>query len=212
MAQRYGRAREWDVFLDHSVAPLRAAMPEEAALAALERLARKARRAVLPPNDTLKANLAIIEQAVAEAPWLRRPAPGRTEIWAMPLRDYAAGLLDQRHRKLRKRIKHADLADAERFHQLRIRVKKIRYPAELLKSLFNDKLAEDYLERLAQLQDLMGRLNDARVGSELMRTLTPPAPAQHLLAGWMAREIATCRERFPARARAFRRTDPFWER
>ncbi|MGO8919645.1 MAG: CHAD domain-containing protein, partial [Stellaceae bacterium] len=103
VAQRYGRAREWDVFLDHSVAPLRAAMPEEAALAALERLARKARRAVLPPNDTLKANLAIIEQAVAEAPWLRRPAPGRTEIWAMPLRDYAAGLLDQRHRKLRKR-------------------------------------------------------------------------------------------------------------
>ncbi len=211
VAQRYGRAREWDVFLTYSVAPLRAAMPEEMALAALERLARRARRAALPPGDTLKSSLVVIEQAVADLPWLRRPAPGRTEIWAMPLRDYAAGLLDQRHHKLRKRIKHADLADAQSFHQLRIRVKKLRYPIELLKSLFDETRAENYLERLVQLQDLMGRMNDARVGDALMSTLPPPPPAQHLLAGWMAREIATCRERFPACARTFRRADPFWD-
>lgn len=212
LAQRYGRAREWDVFLGASIAPLRAAMPEEAALATLERLARKARRTALPSGDTLRSQLAVIEQAIVEAPWLRRPTPSRTEIWAMPLRDYATGLLDQRHRKLRKRIKHVDLTDAASFHQLRIRVKKLRYPIELLKSLFDEDLAEDYLERLVQLQDLMGRMNDARVGSALMLALAPPPPppAQHLLAGWMAREIATCRERFPARARAFRRADPFW--
>lgn len=213
IAQRYGRSREWDVFLTGSIAPLRQAMPEEAALAALERLARKARRDALPPGDTLKSHLAAIEQAVAEASWLRRPAPSRTEIWAMPLRDYAAVLLNQRHRKLRKRLKHVDIDDAVSFHQLRIRVKKIRYPVELLKSLFDEDLAESYLERLVQLQDLMGRMNDARVGAMLLQTMTPPPPSEalHLMAGWTAREIAMCRERFPARARAFRRADPFWE-
>ena len=113
------------------------------ALATLERLARKARRAALPPGDTLKSSLVVIEQAVADLPSAARPAPGRTEIWAMPLRDYAAGLLDQRHHKLRKRIKHADLADAQSFHQLRIRAKKLRYPIELWKSLFDETLRRE---------------------------------------------------------------------
>lgn len=213
VAQRYGRVREWDVFLGTSLAPLRAEMPEEMALAALERQARKARRAALPPGDTLKSHLAAIEQALAEAPWLQRPAPARTEIWAMPLRDYAVGLLDERHRKLRKRLKRVDLADAANFHRLRIRVKKLRYPIELLRSLFDKDLAEAYLKRLVQLQDLMGRMNDARVAGTLVKALAPAPPlrAQHLLDGWIAREIETCRERFPARARAFRRADPFWE-
>lgn len=211
VAQRYGRVREWDVLLAHSIAPLRTAMPDEEALAALERLVQKARRAALPPGDTLRGNLAAIEQAIDASPWLRQPAPGREEIWEMPLRGYAAHLLGQRHQKLRKHVKHADIADPERFHDLRIRVKKVRYPTELLKSLFDEERVEDYLERLVQLQDLMGRLNDARVGTTLLRELALATPAQHLLAGWMAREIATCGERFPARARAFRRAAPFWE-
>jgi len=212
VGQRFGRTREWDVFLAQSVAPLRAAMPEEPALLDLERVARKARRQAMPPGDTLKSNLATIEEAIGEAGWLRRPGADQAETWEMPLRDYAGDLLGKRHKKLRKDVKRVDLADQAAFHQLRIRVKKLRYPSELLKSLFDDELAEDYLVRLVDLQDLMGRLNDARVGSALMRELALPPAAQYLLTGWMAREIATCHEHFPASARAFRRAEPFWQK
>jgi CHAD domain-containing protein len=212
VAQRYGRVREWDVFLAQCVAPLRAAVPREEALAVLEREARRQRRAAMPPGDTLKSNLIVVERAIEEAGWLRRPDPDHAEVWDTPLRDYAAKLLEKRHRQLRKRVKTVDLTDPATFHQLRIRVKKLRYPVELMKSLFDEKLAKFYVERLVELQDLMGAMNDARVAGNLMHDLTLPPPAQHLLLGWLAREQANARERFPACAKAFRRAAPFWEK
>ena len=212
VAQRYGRVREWDVFLAQCVAPLRAAMPQEEALAVLEREARRQRRAAMPPGDTLKTNLVAIERAIEEAPWLRRADPDHAEVWDMPLKDYAARLLEKRHRQLRKRVKTVDLTDPAAFHQLRIRVKKLRYPVELMKSLFDEKRAKAYVERLVDLQDLMGALNDARVAANLMLDLTLPPSAQHLLQGWLAREQASARERFPPCAKAFRRAAPFWEK
>jgi triphosphatase len=212
VAQRYGRVREWDVFFAQSVMPLRNLLPQEEALIALERATRKARRLALPPGDTLRTNLVTIEAAIEEAPWLRRPNPDQAAIWDTKLRDYGAQLLRQRHRRLRRRLKTVDLADPIAFHQLRIRVKKLRYPSELLKSLFDEDRADKYLERLVGLQDVMGRLNDARVGSDLLATLEVPLAAQHLVTGWLARDLASGRERFPGCARAFRRVDPFWEK
>jgi CHAD domain-containing protein len=212
VAQRYGQVREWDVFLAQVVMPLRQAMPQEEALLALERAARKARRQALPPGDTLRSNLLTIEAAIEEAPWLRRPNPDQAAVWDAKLRDYAAQLLGKRHRRLRRRIKLVDLADPAAFHQLRIRVKKLRYPSELLKSLFDEERVAKYLERLVDLQDVMGGLNDARVEGELLARLELQAAAQHLVGGWLARDTASCRERFPGCARAFRRADPFWEK
>jgi triphosphatase len=212
VAQRFGRVREWDVFFAQSVKPLSDMLPGEEALMALERAARKARRQALPPGDTLRSNLLTIEAAIEEAPWLGRPGPDQAAIWDSKLRDYATQLLGQRHRRLRRRIKTVELTDLVAFHQLRIRVKKLRYPSELLKSLFDEDRAAKYLERLVDLQDVMGRLNDARVGSELLGTLEVPLAAQHLVNGWLARDLANGRERFPGYARAFRRADPFWEK
>jgi CHAD domain-containing protein len=212
VAQRYGRVREWDVFLAQTILPLREAMPEEEPLIALERAARKARRQALPPGDTLQSNFLAVAAAIEEAPWLHRPGPDQAAVWDGKLRDYATQLLSKRHRRLRRRLKTVDLADPAAFHQLRIRVKKLRYPSELLKSLFNEDSAERYLERLADLQDVMGLLNDARVGGELLQMLDVPLAARHIVDGWLARDIASGRERFPAYARAFRRADPFWEK
>lgn len=212
VAQRYGRSREWDVFLAHCLAPLRQSLPEDATLGALERQARQARRLAMPQGDTLKGSFAEIEAAVAASPWLRRPGPELRPCWERPLRDVAAELLAARHRRLRKQMKTVDLADPVAFHQLRIRVKKMRYTSELVKSLFDESLAKKYLRRLVELQDLMGRMNDARVAGELLRSLQPVPDAAPLVAGWLAHEIAVGRELFPDCARTFRRADPFWER
>ncbi|HEX6842108.1 MAG TPA: CHAD domain-containing protein [Stellaceae bacterium] len=212
VAQRFGRAREWDVFLAHLVAELRKAMPEEGdALVRVEHLAGEARRAALPPGDSIKTSLAAIDAAMKEAPWLRSPTPSLARCWEMPLPDYAAALLSRRHRQLRKHVKRVELADQQAFHSLRVRVKKLRYPAELLKSLFHEEAASDYLDRLVHMQDALGALNDAMAARRLVGELPLPVSTQHLLLGWIARDIETCRERFPARGRAFRHGEPFWD-
>jgi CHAD domain-containing protein len=211
VAQRYGRSREWDVFLAYCVAPLRQSLPEDQTLGPLERQARQARRLAMPPGETLRGSFAEIETAVTAAPWLRRPSPELRQCWERPLRDFGAELLAARHRRLRKRVKTVDLADPVAFHQLRIRVKKMRYTSELVRSLFDEDLAKKYLRRLVELQDLMGRMNDARVAGELLRSLAPVPAAAPLVAGWLAHEIAVGSEQFPDCARSFRRADPFWE-
>jgi CHAD domain-containing protein len=212
VGQRFGRAREWDVFLAHPVADMRKAIPEEEeALAEVARRADEARREALPPGDSIKTSLAAIDEAMEEASWLRRPAQSLAQCWETPLPDYAAALLSRRHRQLRKRVKRVELADQRAFHRLRVRVKKLRYPAELLKSLFDEEAASDYLDRLVHMQDALGALNDALAARRLVGELALPPPTQRLLLGWVARDIESCRERFPARGRAFRHAQPFWE-
>ncbi|HKW55236.1 MAG TPA: CHAD domain-containing protein [Stellaceae bacterium] len=212
VAQRFGRGREWDVFLAHLVTDMRKALPEEEeVLAEVERLAGEARRAALPPGDSIKTSLAAIETAMDEASWLRRPTSSLAGCWETPLPEYAAPLLSRRHRQLRKRVKRIELADQHAFHNLRVRVKKLRYPAELLKSLFDEEAAADYLDRLVHMQDALGALNDALAARRLVGELALPVLTQRLLLGWITRDIETCRERFPARGRAFRHGEPFWD-
>jgi len=212
VAQRFGRAREWDVFVAHLLTGMRKAMPEEEeALGEVERLAGEARRAALPPGDSIKTSLAAIDAAMKEALWLHHPTPSLARCWEMPLPDYAAALLTRRHRQLKRRVKHVELTDQRAFHSLRVRVKKLRYPAELLKSLFDEEAASAYLDRLVHMQDALGALNDASTARRLAGELALPVSTQRLLLGWIAREIETCRERFPARGRAFRHGEPFWD-
>jgi CHAD domain-containing protein len=96
------------------------------------------------------------------------------------------------------------------FHSLRVRVKKLRYPAELLKSLFDEEAASGYLARLVHMQDALGALNDALAARRPVGELALPVSTQRLLLGWIARDVET-RERFPARGRAFRHVEPFWD-
>lgn len=211
VAQRWGRAREWDVFLADTLLRLRRALPEEKVLLELEEVAQAARRRALPPGDSLRGSVATIASTIEEAPWLHRPAAAAAELWETPLRDFAAALLSRRHRRLRKHVKHADILDRAVAHRLRIRVKKLRYPAELVKSLFDEEGAAEYLDRLVGLQDLLGTLNDARVAQTLLAEIDAPAPARHLVAGWTAHEFAACEHRFAGASRRFRRAVPFWE-
>lgn len=210
-AQRYGKVREWDVFLAHTATPMRAILPEEPTLADIERMVISARQRALPPGDNLKNAVDAIEDAIDNSPWLHRPSRAFATLWETPLRDYAATLLDSRHRHLRQRIKSVDLTDQMAFHQLRIHVKKLRYPTELLRSLFDEKLTSAYLERLVAMQDVLGTMNDALIAHGLMSELILPSTAQHLIAGWIAHQTERSRRHFSSVGRAFRQAEPFWE-
>jgi triphosphatase len=93
-------------------------------------------------------------------------------------------------RKLEKKIRRDDarfaaLGDDER-HQLRKRIKRLRYAAELVGSLWPQRPVQKFLRRLQKAQTPLGQLNDAVVALELYRNLARQDPRAWFAAGWLA--------------------------
>jgi triphosphatase len=100
------------------------------------------------------------------------------EILAIPLRK-----LEKKIR--RDEVRFATLGDEER-HQLRKRIKRLRYAAELVGSLWPQKPVQKFLRRLQKAQTPLGQLNDAVVALELYRALARQDPRAWFAAGWLA--------------------------
>jgi inorganic triphosphatase YgiF len=108
----------------------------------------------------------------------QEPSNGLREVLATPLR------------KLEKKIRRADarfatLGDEER-HQLRRRIKRLRYAAELVGSLWPQKPVQKFLRSLQKAQTPLGQLNDAVVALDLYRNLARQDPRAWFAAGWLA--------------------------
>jgi CHAD domain-containing protein len=91
---------------------------------------------------------------------------------------------------LDKKIRRADarfatLGDEER-HQLRKRIKRLRYAAELVGSLWPQKTVQKFLRRLQKAQAPLGQLNDAVVALDLYRAVAQKDPRAWFAVGWLA--------------------------
>jgi inorganic triphosphatase YgiF len=125
-----------------------------------------------------------------------RPAPAT-------LRERVAWRLDHWHRQVRRDAKRFDALDDAGRHQLRKRIKRLRYASEFARELFDDAKVRAYLKALRALQERLGAVNDVAVGIALY-SVTAPSDARALFAlGWLAsqreRSLAACRpelERF----------------
>jgi CHAD domain-containing protein len=88
-----------------------------------------------------------------------------------PIPALAAEELQRRRKAILKKGRHLETLDARRRHRLRIRAKKLRYASEFFTSAFpggkSARRFEDFVERLAKLQDALGDLNDIAVHEEL---------------------------------------------
>lgn len=58
--------------------------------------------------------------------------------------------------------------DDDARHELRKQLKKLRYTAELVRSLWRPKRVKRYLSAMSELQDVLGEVNDAATGSRLL--------------------------------------------
>lgn len=211
VARGYSRLREWDVFLSSTMRPLAEALPDEPALIELDLAARDARRRALPEAGALRGQVHDVIAAIEGASWLHQPTSEHELEWDNDLKGFASDLLEKRHHRLRKRLKHVDITDQADFHHLRVQAKKIRYPTEMFANLFDDKAADAYLDRLIAVQDVLGLLNDALVARDRVAELQLSSRAQGLVAGWLAHEIEARQERFPRAAKRLRKATPFWE-
>jgi triphosphatase len=192
LAGALGPARDWYVFLHETLPPLSAATdrPELALLAeraelALQQGVRDADAAV--QSERYTDLMLLLAEFAATRGW----RAGDPELLAAPIEPFAARLLLRRHRQLLKRGAGLGQARAETRHAVRIAAKKLRYGLEFFMSVLPEKRARAVQSVLTELQDLLGRLNDAAVAETMIARLCDDGAgaemqrAAGLLEGWL---------------------------
>ncbi len=219
-----GPARDWDVFLNESLAPLSAARPQDPNLVELRRAAEVERqqgyqgaRAAIGAHDYTRFLLELGRWI--EAGGWREQATERGAAWfGRPIVDFADHLLRKRYRKaLELGEGFAGLPPAER-HRLRIALKKLRYTTEFFQELYGKKRTGSYLAALKELQDTLGHLNDVSVAETLTGGLIGRAGAapgalalsSGMVLGWLARGVAEVEPATRGAWKRFVERKPFW--
>lgn len=198
-------ARDWDVFQAETLPRL--ALPPDpdflAGVAAQAAAARAAAQTALASPDFTRAVL-LLGQALLAPPKLD-----------LATRDWAARVLEQRWKSVKRRGAALAGGDAAARHRLRIAVKKLRYATDALACLYG-KRAKKTVAGLEALQEDLGALNDLVVAERLMHTLVAAHPETAFSAGRVVGLLSgEARERAASDRRIARDLDairPFWRR
>jgi inorganic triphosphatase YgiF len=216
-------ARDWDVFLAESLAPVLAARPADPGLHALREAAERERRAgyesaraaIGSPEHT--RFLLELGRWIEAGGWREQPTARGSAWYHRPIVEFADHRLAKRHKQAVQRGEgFAGLTPPER-HRLRVALKKVRYTAEFFQGLYGQKRTRAYLGALKQLQDALGHLNDVAVAETLANRLLGRAgspgvlaPGAGMVLGWLARGTAEAEPQIRDAWQRFVARRPFW--
>ena len=91
-----------------------------------------------------------------------------------PILPFSVDRLDRRWKRVRRQAKSFDSLDAERRHQLRIDIKKLRYTCEFFAGLVPKSRRGEckaFLGRVEEIQESLGKLNDIETARRLAQEL-----------------------------------------
>lgn len=198
LQQRFGPARDWDVFLDETLAPMLGRLGQGHGLAELKTAAEKAREKAYDTALDILQQPVLTDLVLRIEAWILRSTPPNAV--GLSALEFARRTLRKRWRKVVKAAGGGPLTLSEpELHALRIEIKKLRYAGDFFRSLFQARRIDPILGHAAALQDCLGGLNDAVIAQSLMGTLPKVQPAkaaalakeaQLLLAGWQEGRIA----------------------
>jgi CHAD domain-containing protein len=205
VAGRLGVARDWDVFISETAAPVQSAFPRDRRIAALMTAAARRRaagyadlRAYMDSQAwrQLSLRLALLPTL---RPWATQSLPGDHDtILEASAESYATQALHRAFRRLRSAGDDLSALDTDALHAVRKQAKKLRYTTEFFAPLFAVKPVRRFVEKLVDLQQSLGALNDSAVAAELMQELGGGADrafASGLVQGWIAATNAPARRR-----------------
>ncbi|MCP5419263.1 MAG: CHAD domain-containing protein [Gammaproteobacteria bacterium] len=189
-----GPARDWDVFFAESLQPILNRFPDKRGLQILRRRVEEKRAAHYQALQKCLEDPRYHRLILRGHSWLDCRAwrdglnTEQLETLEQPAVKFAVALLKRQHRKVTQwGVQFATLSAVER-HQLRIRIKELRYAAEFFASLFPGTLALDYAKTAGKLQDCLGALNDLSVSEHLLDDLQvrPKSPVRTVIESWYA--------------------------
>ena len=214
-----GHARDLDVFLEERLPPLESALAGGGELKALRAKAEAARDQARAAVARTLESQGYADLVLDLAAWISRRGwreGGDPLALDAPLCEAARLALDRRHRKVEKRGRGFGKLTPEGRHEVRIALKKLRYAAEFLETLFPGKATKRYLKAATTLQDGLGHGNDLAVGTSLAQRLADQAPdgsargGADVLRGWNAAEAAALESGVVDAWKRFKRRDRFW--
>lgn len=188
LGSELGATRDYDVFLSETLPPICAAYPNHAELTQL-RIDTEAlqQRALTASRATIQSTRyqQLLMAAGAELLNLSRsPDVKATTKQSESMLDFAQAKLSKLHRRIKQHAKHLVSLGAEERHGVRILGKRLRYAGEFFTSLFPSKHAKPYLRHLANLQTVLGALNDGATATTILSQLHNPAGSA-LVQAWL---------------------------
>lgn len=220
-----GPCRDLDVLCEELLPAVAAVAPPPARLTGLRELAEHrravAREEVRAAIESQRCGDLFLQLAcwTEQAGWRSAATGAALATVRMPLPEFAAGVLERQHRRVRKRGRRFAELDAASRHRLRLAVKKLRYALEFFAGLFAGKRVHSYLARLADLQEVLGQQNDIAVSRLLVERLLGEAVGPSLpevafgagmLAGWQSHRAVALEARVTALWEEFRSARRFW--
>jgi CHAD domain-containing protein len=203
-------AREWDVFLGETLAPLRATLPDDPGLTLLASRGEAARGRAYERVRAAIADPRYTRLLLELGRWLAEP-------WEAPSAavDVARAVLEARHAKVLTAGAELARLDAEGLHRLRIRVKQLRYAVEFFDDLFAGGASRRYARALERLQAALGMLQDVAMTPPLLDSVADSndpalAHAKGIVMGWQAASAQRARARLHKRFERFAACKRFW--
>lgn len=222
LSHALGAARNWDVFATEILPPIDRHLSQSPDLAReiavfrrrcarLRRHHGEAAREAIRSARYQRLLLRLARLLSAPPPAAPRRAGGGL---AGSVVEFAASVLSRRHRKLLRAGEGLATASAAERHRARIAAKKLRYACDFFGSLFPGKKVKRYVATLANLQDVLGILNDMANGLRMIEEAEgsgrKPTGIAGPIIGWLS---ADEQRKLPDLASAWRRFEsmkPFW--
>jgi len=190
LASQLGGARDWDVFLDETLAPLEEAFPNDPDLAILRARGEAAKAKAQASAGKALTQTLYSQLLLAFAAALFRVEPPTIAVSSklsnLTLRKFARRRLSKRMAMIEAVVAEHGKMNAERRHDLRIAFKKLRYALEFFAPILPPKSLAVYQASLSRIQDLLGTLNDQVTASRLIKQMHPKGEPDPLTRGWIA--------------------------
>ncbi len=205
-----GRSRDWDVFVTQTLAHICTRLPEHAGLREVLSVSERARKKQHAGMDSSLSSQDFQRMLLRFGAWMHGEQWGGTEA---TLQRFAAHELDKRSKQVLKHGTELVGENAAQLHALRIACKKLRYSTEMFGGLFADSKSRNYMAALAELQDILGILNDIAVAHRLLNELDNAArhDTLALIRGWIEHDYAERVAEFGKAWQQFAAHNKFWD-
>jgi inorganic triphosphatase YgiF len=204
-----GRSREWDVFVTQTLAPICTRLPEHEGLREVLNVSERARKKQHAGMENSLASPDFQRMLLRFGAWMHGEQWGET---GMTLQQFASRALEKRSKQVLVNGRALAGENAAQLHALRIACKKLRYSTEMFGGLFGESGSKAYVAVLAELQDILGTLNDIAVAHRLLNELDNTArhDTLALIRGWMEHDYAERVAEFGKAWKRFSVQKGFW--
>lgn len=226
IAAALGCVRDLDVFDTAIIRPMIEACGDDDRLQAFSAAVNSRRRAArqrgtdaLEGASFRKLVLDLVE-ITYNRPWLRLPVENNPAV--QDAVEFACEHLQHRFAQALKLGQKFEDLDSQQRHELRIKLKQLRYAIDFTRSLFPKRRVRRFSKRLGALQEGLGQVNDAAVAGGLVQEILAerregedPAAlvyAGGLIVGWHSAHSRQRMKKLRKSWRKFAKLKPFWRR